>query len=905
MALAPGTRLGVYSVTAQIGAGGMGEVYRATDTTLNRDVALKVLPDAFASDAERLARFQREAEVLASLNHPNIAAIHGLEEGDGTRALVLELVEGPTLADRIKQGPIPLEEAVAIAKQIAEALEAAHEAGVIHRDLKPANVKVKDDGTVKVLDFGLAKALEGDTGSDPSESPTLTAAATQMGVIMGTAAYMSPEQAAGRTADKRSDIWSFGVVLFEMLSGQRLFTGETVSHVLGAVLQVEPKWDALPATTPEPLRKLLRRCLEKERKRRLRDIGDALTDLDEALTAQPTDERAVTPVTQPAAWRQALPWVAGIAVGGVITGLAVWSLAPTLTSPVSRFGIPISGLSVGAGLNTPLALSPDGRTLVAVANDGQTRQLYQRPLDELDQIPIRGTEGAEGPIFSPDGEWVAFWTIPPEQILKKVALAGGPPTTLTPVSDFRWADWGPDGTIVFAGADTVNTGLWLVAESGGEPQQIATPEEEGERYVDPQFTPDGGAVLFTIIMDAGPQVAVRSLETGEQKVLLAGTSARLTPTGHLLFMREDSLWAVPFDTDGLELAGEESPVLEDVQANSDQIGRFALGDDGSLVYVPSDAVGGAAVRRTLVWVDRQGTEESVAAEPLPYEGLDLSPDGLRVATEVRDLSNLDIYIYDLARETPTRFTLDPGVDTDPIWTPDGNRLVWSSGRGGGVNVWWKAADGTGEAEQLTNDVDNQGVSSLSPDGETLVFWQVRPSGADVGILSLDDPQSTSWLFENPFRFGHSEISPDGRWIAYTSDEEGQDEVYVRPFPNVEDGRAKVSQDGGFVPRWGPNSDELFFQAYQGADRESGTVTMMMAPIETEPRLRAGNPVALFTGPYRAGELVQNVPRPYDVSGDGQRFLIIKETAGADEAVENDIILVQNFDEELKRLFPDQ
>ena len=398
MPLTPGTTLGPYSVTAKIGEGGMGEVYRARDTTLDRDVAIKVLPDAFASDPERLARFEREAKVLASLNHPNIGAIYGLERSGDTRALVLELVEGPTLADRIKQGPIPIDEALPIAKQIADALEAAHEQGVIHRDLKPANVKVKDDGTVKVLDFGLAKALDPSPTGDPSQSPTLTAAATQMGVIMGTAAYMSPEQASGETTDKRSDIWSFGVVLFEMLTGQRLFTGKTVSHVLGAVLQLEPRWDALPVPTPQPLRKLLRRCLQKDRKHRLRDIGDALTDLDEALTAQPTDETAHAPIAQPAGWRQALPLALGISA--VIAGLAVWSLTrpgPTPVRPLTPIPLtppPNVGMIPGFGL----AVSPDDRTVVFVSG---RQQLYRRSLSQLDAVPIPGTANAWLPFFSP------------------------------------------------------------------------------------------------------------------------------------------------------------------------------------------------------------------------------------------------------------------------------------------------------------------------------------------------------------------------------------------------------------------------------------------------------------------------------------------------------------------------
>ena len=473
MSLQPGTALGPYHVTAQIGAGGMGEVYRATDTKLNRDVALKVLPDAFASDPERLARFQREAEVLASLNHLNIAAIHGLEEADGVRALVLELVEGPTLADRIAQGPIPLEEAVAIAKQIAEALETAHEAGVIHRDLKPANVKVKDDGTVKVLDFGLAKALDPSPGGDPSQSPTLTAAATQMGVIMGTAAYISPEQAAGRTADKRSDIWSFGVVLFEMLTGQRLFTGETVSHVLGGVLRIDPDWNTLPTATPEPLRRLLRHCLHKERKHRLRDIGDALTDLDDALTAQPTDETTIVSVPPSTGWRQALPLALGTsAVAVVLTGLAVWTLRPESPRLVTRTLVTPPGsasLSVTSAPDNDVAISSGGTRLVYKGSVGGVQQLFVRSLDGLEATPLSSSasSGERGPFISPDGNWVGFFA---DGGLYRVSIHGGPSVMIaeTISSSLRGATWGSDDTIIFGTGSA--SGLWRVPVGGGEPE---------------------------------------------------------------------------------------------------------------------------------------------------------------------------------------------------------------------------------------------------------------------------------------------------------------------------------------------------------------------------------------------------------------------------------------------------
>ena len=489
--------------------GAWGGVSGARDTKLDRDVALKILPEAFASDPDRLARFQREAQVLASLNHPGIAAIYGLEESDDTRALVLELVEGPTLADRIAQGAIPLDEALPIAKQIAEALEAAHEAGVIHRDLKPANIKVREDGTVKVLDFGLAKALDQTPEGDPSQSPTLTAAATQMGVIMGTAAYMSPEQAAGRTADKRSDIWSFGVVLFEMLTGQRLFTGETVSHVLGGVLRIDPDWNTLPTATPEPLRRLLRHCLHKERKRRLRDIGDALTDLDDALTAPPPDETAFVRIPQPAGWRQTLPLALGTsAVAVVVTGLAVWTLKPEPPRLVTRTLVTPPGSASFSATGTPdndVAISSDGTRLVYKGTADGTQQLFVRSLDGLEATPLSSSvsSDARGPFISPGGNWVGFFA---DGGLHRVSIHGGPSVMIAEtVAGPRGATWGRDDTIIFGTGSA--SGLWRVPVGGGEPEELATPSGDGANHIWPEILPGGNAVLLTKTLPATASVS--------------------------------------------------------------------------------------------------------------------------------------------------------------------------------------------------------------------------------------------------------------------------------------------------------------------------------------------------------------------------------------------------------------
>ena len=897
MALEVGSRLGHYDVTALIGEGGMGQVYQATDTKLNRQVALKILPEAFATDPDRLARFQREAQVLASLNHPNIAAIHGLEDSEGTKALVLELVEGPTLADRIKQGPIAIDEALPIAKQIAEALEAAHEAGVIHRDLKPANIKVKDDGTVKVLDFGLAKALDPSPDADPSQSPTLTAAATQMGVIMGTAAYMSPEQAAGQTADRRSDIWSFGVVLFEMLTGQRLFTGETVSHVLASVLKTEPNWEMLPATTSEPLRRVLRRSLAKERKRRLSDVTDALLDLDEATRAP---ARVVASEGR-AGWRQALPLATAVSlVVGVLVAAAVWSLTrPDAPQPQSLVRFPITPpgpdvLSV-VFLGPSVAVSHDGETVVYAAARNGVRQLYRRSLDQLDAVPISGTEGAQLPFVSPDGEWVGFEL---DGTLRKVALAGGPPATLYDGSDVVPTDatWGTNDQIVFGSRGSNH--LMQVAATGGVAEPVTTLGEGERDHRQPQLLPGGTTLLFSVEGVGDTSIAVKSLTTGERRNLLAGSTPRYTMSGHIVFALENALWAVPFDVERLVLTGDPVPVMEGVAIGPTGFAQFTAARNGSLVYVTTGGISPDAVY--LVWVDREGNEELVAAEPGPYRGLAISRDGERVVAQVSNPDNTDLVIYDLARDTPTRFTFDPALDTFPVWTPDGERVVFGSDRDGALNLYWKAADGTGQVERLMTSEDTQVPSAMSPDDPTVLFIiAVRPeTGRDVGLLSLDGERTIEWLLESDADESYPAVSPDGRWMAYVSTESGQSEVYVRPFPNVSAGRWQVSRDGGTSPLWGPDSRELFFQT---GDAPGVAVTMMVAVNDTEPTFVPGIPRPLFEGPYGLGRAP--LPRPYDVSPDGQRFLIIRSGSGIPGTDRPEIIVVQNWFEELTRLVP--
>ena len=684
MPLTIGNCVGPYHVLALIGEGGMGEVYRARDTKLDRDVALKVLPEAFTADPDRLARFEREAKVLASLNHPNIGSIYGLEEAEGVRALVLELVEGPTLADRIKQGPIPLNDALPIAKQIAEALEAAHEQGVIHRDLKPANIKVKDDGTVKVLDFGLAKAFQPDASDLSAASPTisLTAAATQMGMVIGTAAYMSPEQAKGKVVDKRADVWAFGAVLYEMLVGQKPFTGKDVSDTLAAVLRIDADFDALPDETPPRVRQVLKACLQKEPKDRVRDIGDVSLAMDGTFDTPAVETSSSVKPAQLQVWQRPTPALvvalALLAFGGLAVGTV---MRPVLPSPgsLARFVVitPPDG-PLFRSRNTPeVAISPDGTRIVYGSGTGPaaTRQLYLRHVDQLDASPLRGTERGNAPFFSPDGEWVGFQDA--ANTLKKVSVLGGPAVTICDVDGFsRGMSWAADDTIVFA--TTSSNGLMRVPAVGGEPEVLTTVDPEGAEtaHAWPEVLPNGKGVLFTAWSgsDDGSRIAVVSLETGEITYLVpGGSNPHYSPTGHIVYGVGGTLRAVGFDAERLALTSNNPvPVVENVNTKPSGAANFSLAGNGSLVYVAGAGGAGGGPQRTLVWVDREGREEPIGLPPNAYAYARLSPDVTRLAVHIGDPENTDVWISELARGTLTRLTTDPAGDFAPLWTPDGD-----------------------------------------------------------------------------------------------------------------------------------------------------------------------------------------------------------------------------------------
>jgi serine/threonine protein kinase/Tol biopolymer transport system component len=886
-----GKTLAHYEITSQLGKGGMGEVYQAKDLKLGRDVAIKVLPEEFAKDADRVARFQREAKVLASLNHPNIAAIHGLEESNGTNFLVLELVEGDTLADQLKRGPIPVEESLKLAFQIAEALEAAHEKGVIHRDLKPANIKVTSDGKVKVLDFGLAKAYAGEREEMMlSNSPTLSVAATRQGLILGTAAYMSPEQAKGKTVDKRADIWAFGAVLFEMLTGKPAFPGEEVSEILASVIKGDSNLNLLPPNIHQKIREVLSRCLQKDLRKRYHDIADVRCEIEQIL-ADPSGVFAgsVDESHPQAGLKTFLPWLAAaLVMGAIIAGVAVWKLKPPESRQVIRFeyelpeGQQFSDLNFGA-----LAVSPDGRQFVY----STTKGLFLRSIDELTAKLVAGTEGSVmAPFFSPDGKWVGYFSGGDGQ-LKKISISGGTPVTLCAVPMLLGAFWSADNTIVFGNPSGA---IMRVSAGGGTPVSILKADFRPRLF--PQILPDRKSLLYS----RGPaprMIVVQSLESGESKELFAGSYARYLPTGHIYYKMQNNsnAFAVPFDIAKLEVTGDPVPVVEGVRQGEPS-------DSGTLVYIPSASGVALNDQRSLVWVDRNGKEEPIGAPLNLYRFPSISPDGTKVAITVipGGGENNDVWVWDLARKTLTRLTFEGRNNLSPVWTPDGKRIAFSR-IGTASGIYWKAADGTGKDEQLCSLSENRMFFPYcwSSDGKTLVGAESQGlANSDIVMLSMEGDHPRKPLLQESYEEGHPKISPDGRWIAYTSDESRRSEVYVRSFPDVNKGRWQVSTNGGGSPLWSPDGHELFYR--------SGDAVMAVS-VETEPGFSImGTPRVLFRGTYVRGSVMEGTP--WDISPDGKRFLMLKPAAtGAPEpaaaAPRPKINIVINWFEDLKRLVP--
>ncbi len=905
MALIPGTRLGPYEIISAIGVGGMGEVFRARDTKLNRDVAIKVLPDSFANDAERLARFTREAQTLALLNHPNIAQIHGLEESSGVNALVMELVDGVDLSERIARGPIPIDEALTVARQIAEALEAAHERGVIHRDLKPANIKLRPDGTVKVLDFGLAKAMDGTpAASNLTHSPTLSMMATQAGVILGTAAYMSPEQAKGLPADQRSDVFSFGGVMYEMLTGRQPFQGDTAPDVLASVLVREPDFDLLPPNLNTRMPELLRRCLEKNPKKRWQAAGDLRVEIEAiaaAPRAAPVMAQMVAP-TQPL-WKRALPVVGTAIVVGALASLATLYFKPSTTLPpaITRFPFVLGeGQQLTNANRQVVAISPDG-TLMAYSTNSR---VYLHSLSELEARPIRGTEDPQNqfvsnPTFSPDGRSIAFWS-GADRTIKQIAVTGGTAVTICPATSPYGMSWNTSG-IVFAQIE----GIMRVSQDGGQPERLIEATSEGV-MASPQILPDGQTLLFTLggtltSRDRWDQarIVAQSLRSGERKTLLEGGShARYVPTGHLVFVRGGVLFAVPFDLKRLQVTGGRVPVVEGIwrtQIANSGAALFSVSDSGSLVYVPGPATA-ALGQSDLALIDRKGVATALKVPPGVYEYPRVSPDGTRLVFGTSDGKSAVISTYELSGVSAVRQLTFEGNNRFPVWSSDGSRVAFQSDRRGDPAVFWQSADG-GIAEPLTT--PERGTShtpeSWSPDGKVLLFSATKGTISSLWTFSLEDRKAA--LFGGVTAStvpANAMFSPDGRWVAYQVGQPGVTEgsTYVQPFPP--DGRKHlIAQEGG-RPLWSRDGKELF---YVPAPGRFVVVNVKTAPIFT------------FTAPVDVprgfGPSIPSEPRAFDSLPDGRIVAPISAVlaqSGSSPQVQQ-IYVVLNWFQELMSKVP--
>ena len=889
MALTPGTRLGPYEVLAPIGQGGMGEVYRAKDTKLGRDVALKILPEAFAHDPDRLARFGREAQVLASLNHPNIGGIYGLEDSADTKALVLELVEGPTLADRIAQGALPVEEALQVAQQIGDALEAAHNAGIVHRDLKPANIKLTPGGAVKVLDFGLAKAIDAApafaTGSSHSLSPTITTPAmTQAGFILGTAAYMSPEQAKGKAVDKRADVWAFGVVLFEMLTGHRPFAGEEVSDVLASVLAREPQMAAIPDTVPAIVRQVLKACLQKDPKKRIHDMADVRLALSGAFE---TARDAGVPIESPRRSTWTVPAAAAaVVLVGALAAAAAWMLKPVETRSVMRFSHRLGGEAFSRTGRPVVAISRDGRRLAYVA-DGR---LYLRSFDEPEAMPIPGSdEDPSSPFFSPDGEWVGFWSS--QGALKKIRLAGGTPVELTKAGNPLGVSWGLDDRIVYAFTD----GIWRVSANGGVAEHVVK-TAAGERIHSPQMLPDGNTVLFAATTDVsaegwnkGKVVALR-LDGGERTVIHeGGADPRYVSSGHLVYMLDNTLFALPFDAAALQVRGGPVPLVPEIMralGAPTGIAQYAFSDNGTLVYVR----GTLDAQVSLALADRTGNRKPLATVPtLPFHPR-FSHDDSRIAVHRNDDGVANIWIYEASQAQWRQLTFDGG--DRPEWTRDGRAIAYRKG----TSLWRIPSDFSGAAQQLagTDVPGNIGPLAWSPDGEVLLYGatdglhayrsKAASSGAAPGsTLVMKVPEGATVI-------NRASFSPDGRWVVYTVLESAGTFAYVSPFPFGEGGHRKIVNESVGSPIW--NRDEIFVNSLRGG--------LQVLGIKTQPAPDWTNLAALFE--------IQGIVAPaqastnYDVTRDGKQILLVVLDA-RDGASTQEIQIVLNWHDELKRLVP--
>jgi len=875
MLLSVGTRLGPYQVLAPIGAGGMGEVYRARDSKLDREVAIKILPAALAQDPERLARFEREAKVLASLNHPNIAQIYGIEESSGIPALVMELVPGEPL-----KGPLPLAIALNYAKQIADALEAAHEKGIVHRDLKPANIMVTPAGVVKVLDFGLAAVSQSSDSSDPLNSPTLTISPTRAGMILGTAAYMSPEQARGKTVDRRADIWAFGVVLYEMLTGKRLFEGETVSDTLAQLLTKEPDWQQVPAKA----RRLLQACLQKDPKQRLQAIGDwrlLLVDLQEP------------PATGPK--RSRLGWIvaAVLAMALIDLGSLYWHATRPVQQPLNplvRLDVNVDlgpGESLSSFFGSGAIISPDGARIVYQSRD----RLFTRRLDQPKATELAGTQGAFGPFFSPDGQWLAFF-VPGK--LKKISMDGGAAITLCDQSAATGGSWGEDGNII---ANLSGGGLSRIPSSGGTPTPITQPARGEGGHFYPQIMPGGKAVLFTAGASGNfdtSNIEVISLADRRRKTLVKGGAfGRYAPSGHLLYLNHGTLFAAPFDLDKLEIRGAAVPVVQQVAYSAaDGSAQFDFSRNGTLVYRTGEGTG----LFTVQWLDGRGNMQPLLSKPGAYAHPSLSPDGQRLALDVTEESASDIWVYDHQRDSATRLTFTASAFY-PVWSPDGRYIVFEQA-GAGMSAI--RSDGATKPQPLTHSNNIQFPWSFTPDGKRLAFFEENPlTGYNLWTVPLESDSSgiqagkpeaflqTAAIEQDPA------FSPYGRWLAYLSTESGTSEIYVRAFPD-QGGKWQISNGGGAYPMWSRDGRELFFEGLDNRLMVASYTVKGDSFVADKPRVWSEKRIG-----GRAG-----FSRNIDLAPDGKRMAaLMRVDTPESQQSQNHVVFLMNFFDELRRRAP--
>jgi Tol biopolymer transport system component len=898
MTILPGRRLGPYEILSSVGAGGMGEVYRARDTRLNRIVAIKVLPTHLADRSELRERFEREARTIASLNHPHICTLHDIGQQDAIDYLVMEYLEGETLAQRLLKGPLPLELVLQYSIEISDSLDKAHRKGVTHRDLKPGNIMLTKSGT-KLLDFGLAKLKQEATPANVplSELPTANDPLTAEGSIVGTMQYMAPEQLEGKEVDGRTDIFAFGAVVYEMATGKRAFEGKTQASLIAKILETDPPpISSLQPMTPPALDRVAKRCLAKEPDERCqsaKDLTDELKWISESgsqVTSAPT---AKAKDIRSLGWRALVLILGALLLGAAISGLAIWNLKPAplaIPKPVSRYAITLPPGQQLAGLeNGPaVAFSPDGTHLAYVARQGGAQQLYLRVMDSLEAAPVPGTEGAFCPFFSPDGLWLGFFA---GGALKKVSVSGGAAVTLGVASVPGGASWGSQGMIGYA--STQIGALQEVPDAGGAPQSLTRFDTGDTTHRWPEFLPGGKALLFAAASNAinfgGARIAAQAVGAGERRNLIqGGMNPRYALSGHLVYTQGGSLMAVPFDPQRLAVTGAAVPVVEDVmQSPVSGAAQYSISATGSLAYVPG---GVQSAQLRLIWVNRSGAEQPLAVPARSYMLPRLSPDGRRVAVAITE-QETHIWLYDFAREAWTRLTFEGDANSVPVWTPDGKRIAFNSNKEGQgpLNIFWQLSDGSGGLERLTTSQYLHTPESWSPDGQLLAFFEVNPATQrDIWVLRMSDRKAQPFL-RTQFDEAVPKFSPDGRWLAYISNETGRHEIYVQSYPGP-GGKWQISTEGGTEPVWNPNGRELF---YRSGDR------MMAVDITTQPGFAASTPRMLFHGRY-----VQ-APFPasnYDVSRDGQRFLMLKPSESAGTAP-TQINIVLNWFEELKQKVP--